>query len=355
MLQNIAYCPILQTRVAEIKALFQLPATTKDRIFPLILAAPWPNAKELSRTWEKIVEAMGGRRFALDLDRARQGMSSGKEAAAQFDALFDPNDGFTNYYEVLRSIPSAIPVLRILGGNLLELDAQTAHINNLDRGLVVHLEHGAIINPLTAVDEVLQRFEDVTFFVDAGWSNDLLGRELWASQIIERITDGKPEAELVVGGSSFPDSFRNIGARGVIPMKERSLYSNLVRRHNAAHLTYGDWGSTRPRSGPAPMKNIPRLDVPTTTEWVSFRQDGGSATPETYAAIARRVIADAVWPGDLGIWGTYVIETTANELPGAIGSPAVAAAARINIHMHRQAFFGEPDAIGDTEEPFVDI
>jgi Beta protein len=354
MLENLSYCPILHARVAEIKALFQLPAAAKDRIFPLIIARPWPNANRLQRTWDKVSEAFGGRRFALDLDLTRRNSGSDKPAAAEFDRLFSAHGGFANYYAVVAAIPEAIPVLRISGGGAAEFDEQADHIIELDRGLVVRIAYGAVTNPLALVDQVLARFDDVTIFIDAGWSNDLLSREIWASGIVERVTAARPEVEIVVNGSSFPDSFVDIEARGEIPVRERYLYANLVRRHNAAILVYGDWGSTRPPSDPVPMKNIPRIDLPESIEWISFRRDKELDDDEDYADIARRVVADPAWPADLNIWGTYIIECTADELPGAIRSPAVAASARINIHLHRQAFFGDAGIAGDEDEPFTD-
>jgi hypothetical protein len=139
MLQNVAYCPTLHTRVAEIKALFQLPAVSKDRIFPLVISRPWPNANELERTWEKFSEAFGNRRFALDLDRSRRGASSSKAAAEQFNRLFDAADGFSAYYEHVEAIPSAIPVLRLHGGIPADFERQAERIDSLDRGVVVRL------------------------------------------------------------------------------------------------------------------------------------------------------------------------------------------------------------------------
>lgn len=355
MLANIPYCPLLYSRVAEVKALFQLPAAAKDRMFPVIVARPWPNAKQLSRTWEKLQEAFGLRRFGLDLDSTKRDSSSEKSAAAEFSALFDRTGGYRNYYNLLEIIPQAIPVLRIDGGVGRHFDEQAGHVDRLDRGLIVRLQHGQIINPLELASMVLDRFEDVVFFVDAGWSTDLLSREIWASQIIKHISDERPEAEIVVSGSSFPDSFTDIVYRGVIPVHERSLHSNLSRRHNAAHLIYGDWGSTRPPSTEQiPMRNTPRIDLPTSGEWLSFRRDKQVDEDEDYPGIARRMIDDRAWPADLNIWGTYTIECTAEQLPGAIRNAAVAAAARINIHLHRQAFFGANASLGDQDEPFTD-
>lgn len=355
MLEQFPYCPALHARVAEIKALAQLPAATKDRLFPLIVCRPWPNAKHLIRTWEKIGEAMGNRRFALDLDRTKRNSSGKLAAATEFDELFVSRNGFANYYDAVGSIAEAIPVLRVSGGEAAQFNAQAGHVDMLDRGLVVRIEYGVVTNPIALVEQVLGRFQDVSFFVDVGWSNDILGRESWASGIVERIARDQPDIEVVVSGSSFPDSFSDIGARGVIPVGERYLYNNLVRRHNSATLIYGDWGSTRPPSTQQmPMKNIPRIDLPEPSQWVSFRRDKELDDEEDYTDIAQRVVADADWPADLNIWGTYTIEWTASGEPGAIRSPATAAAARINIHLHRQAFFGANDIVVDGDEPFTD-
>jgi hypothetical protein len=354
MLENTPYCPTLYARVAEMKALTQLPAATKDRIFPLIIARPWPNAKHLARTWEKIGDALGNRRFALDIDRTKRNSGGGKPAAFEFDALFEAHNGFEKYYSIVGEIEEALPVLRISGGSAPQLEAQAEHIEELDRGLIVRVEYGAVTNPIQLVEQVLGRFVDVSIFVDAGWSTDILSREAWASRIIETVSRDYPEIELVVSGSSFPDSFTGIGERGVLPVEERFLYNNLVRRHNAASLIYGDWGSTRPPSDPVPMRNIPRIDLPTASQWISFRRDKELDDTEDYSDIAQRVVADADWPADLNIWGTYTIDWTAKGEPGAIRSPATAAAARINIHLHRQAFYGANDIISDGDEPFTD-
>jgi hypothetical protein len=174
--------------------------------------------------------------------------------------------------------------------------------------------------------------------------------QAWASKIVGQITDIAPDAEIVICGSSFPDSFTQIGRRGEVFVKERSLFANLARLHNAATLVYGDWGSTRPPTDPQPMKNVPRIDLPTRTEWIFFR----SADDEDYADIADRMIADKDWPEDLSIWGTYSISCTALGLPGAIRSPGTAAAVRINIHLHRQAHFGVSGEVVDGEEPYSD-
>lgn len=354
MLENFPYCPTLYARVAEIKALTQLPASTKDRIFPLIIGRPWPNAKKLEKTWEKITSAMGNRRFALDLDASKLNIDSNTESYQEFKELFDPRGGFSKYYDVILGMAHAIPVLRLSGGVPLNFDEQIKNIEKIDRGVVVRIEFGTIQNYFPLIEKVLKKLKDFSIFVDLGWSDDLLSREMWASGIVEAVSKDNPEIELVISGSSFPDKFHGLGGRREILIRERYIYNSLVRRHNSAILIYGDWGSTRPPTPPTPMTNVPRIDLPQTGEWIAFRRDKELDGTETYSEIAQRVIEDSTWPSDLDIWGTYTIEWTANGEPGAIRSPGTAAAARINIHLHRQAMFGGNDVIVDGDEPFID-
>lgn len=349
MLEHANYCPILHARLAETKALIELPGVTKDRLFPVIVWRPWPNARLLERTAEKLVEAMGERRFAVDLDRTRVTSGADTPAAEEFRVLFDDADGHARYYEFVRAIPNAVPVLRTAS---LQLARQLAHIETLDRGVVIRVEWGAAAETVQAACTLVQDTPDVVVLVDAGWSRDLLVREAWASSVIQAVTQVRPEVELVVSGSSFPDAFTGIRGRATIPLIERRLHTELVRRHNAANLFYGDWGSTRPPTVDAGiMRNIPRIDLPLQNEWLCYRQDGD----QDYQRLAQEVIADRMWPAELAIWGTHMIVATASALPGSIRSPNTAAAVRVNIHLHRQAYVGADVVPGDPEEPYVDV
>lgn len=350
MLETISYCPILLTRVAEIKALSQLPVASKVRTFPILVARPWPNAKALAKTWEKLDEAFSNLPFGLDLDVLRNSPRAGSEASLDFSLLFDGRDGFANYYSKVAEFQRAVPVVRIVGTEAPDLANQIRHINDLERGAILRLSYGAAQPAMDILRRLKAEVDDVVVVVDVGWSRDLLGRELWASQIIEQIAEISTEIEIVISGSSFPDSFTGIGARGEIRVEERALFANLTRGFNEISLTYSDWGSTRPPSDPMPMTNKPRLDLPLSREWVCFRQEG----EEDYQDIAVRMMSDPLWPRDLNIWGTYMVAATAEDTPGAIKSAATAAASRINIHLHRQAQFDQPHAVGDGDEPYTD-
>ncbi|MEL6996567.1 MAG: hypothetical protein AAGK67_18260 [Pseudomonadota bacterium] len=53
-----------------------------------------------------------------------------------------------------------------------------------------------------------------------------------------------------------------------------------------------------------------------------------------------------LWQGNLGIWGEEMIESTAINEELGIDTPQKNVAARVNIHLHRQAFYGAEDIGG---------
>lgn len=356
MLETVSYAPLLHARVAEMKAYSRLPNATKDLIFPVVVARPWPNARQLALAWQRIEVAMEGRRFAVDLDRTRRGRSNERPAQVEFDALFDPSNGHANYYEAIAAMPLATPVLRHYGSGLADLTEQLAHVSQIDRGLLVRLEYGFTQSPNSIVQALVGQASDLVIYIDSGWSpRELLMREAWATGIIEQIVESNLDAEIVVCGSSFPDTFEGIDTRGEIDVDERSFYSDLTRRFNEPPLKYGDYGSTRPPSiDDTPMTPRARIDLPTPQTWICFRGTRDGDEKEDYTSIANRIVSDASWPSDLTIWGTYMIEATADGVPGSISGPAAAAAARINIHLHRQAYFDAPVVASDGDEPYTE-
>jgi hypothetical protein len=63
---------------------------------------------------------------------------------------------------------------------------------------------------------------------------------------------------------------------------------------------------------------------------------------------------EGAWDAGLRLWGTQMIERTSLGDPDAITSPARATATRINIHLHRQLFFDDPDGLYETDEDWSD-
>ena len=350
MLENAFYCPILNTRVAETKALGQLSSAVKDLLWPVLIARPWPNAKSLSRTWEKIEEAIGGRSFALDLDRTYDASATASASGAEYVHLSNPDAGFKEYYLHLENTPFATPVLQPPLGQTPSYGHQLQRASDLDRGILVRVRFSDTADLTKIFDALAGSGLDVAFLIDAEWSRDLLLREVWVAQTLKAILDALPFAEIAVSGSSFPSVFTDVGKRKAFRVEERILFSQIQRSNNETRVVYSDWGSTRPLMPSTPMTTKPRLDLSLSDQWISFRQEGS----EDYQKIGKRMTSDPLWPEKLNIWGTYQIVTTSEGLPGGIRSPIAAAAARINMHLHRQATFGQPGTVVEADEPYED-
>ena len=114
-------------------------------------------------------------------------------------------------------------------------------------------------------------------------------------------------------------------------------------------IVYGDWASTRPRSLQFAGRPRIRIDYPMRDSWVFSRNEDKNMT---YQDAAIRLMNDVNWKGNIGIWGERLIEGAATGAQFAIGSIQKMSAARVNIHLHQQAFFydGLPKAEDLDEE-----
>ncbi|WP_170004567.1 beta family protein [Pseudopontixanthobacter vadosimaris] len=349
MLEGKAYVPLLHLRLAEVRALRELPESSKNLMIPIVKLRPWLNSKTLDKALDTLDEAIGNRLYGLDLDEFKYEAhpDPAKLAKVEFASLFDPTDGYRNYYDVVESGPNRIPVFRGITDREPQIEDQLQQVEELERGLFVRAlanQPGAIIN---IADAVIQRgLENVVFVVDCGWGPNILTQAALCSGIVQTLVDLSPTIEIVVAGSSFPDAFGGLGDRFIIPVNERGLFQEVRRAVNGGELVYGDWGSTRPPTKPVPMRNVPRIDIAKTASWLSWRSEGG----EDYEDIANRVLEDAEWDGTLGLWGEYMIEKTAEGSDGSIKAPAMAAAVRVNLHLHQQAHFSNPDGLHVGDE-----
>lgn len=349
MLQGRTYVPMLHGRLAEMRALKELPSDTKNIIFPLIKARPWLGAKSLDKMWETINTAFEARSFGLDLDRTKFDPDDERPAYREFADLFDANNGFKNYYDLVENLERAVPIFR--PGNDLQIPAQLDFIEKIGRGLIVFADVSAPINVAQIAEHCEQRhLENVVFAFDCGWGDDILQRAALCGGLIQSVLAHNENFEIVVGASSFPSSFTGRGEAFNLPIVERQLFQAVRKGINIGDIFYGDWGSTRPPADPVPMKNVPRIDFALRANWRCWRSNGD----ETYQDIAVRALHDDSWSGELGIWGEYMIEATAVGAAISIRAPAMAAAARVNIHMHVQAHFDNPAGLIIGDEPVGD-
>ncbi|MBO6764062.1 hypothetical protein [Maricaulis sp.] len=350
MLEAIDYVPILHTRVAEIKALKNVPTLLKDLTLPVLVLRPWQNASRINFFWDKVEDAIARRPFALDLDWGYE-LRENRSADQEFGELRNPDNGFQQYFDFVRGGSNfAIPVIQHRGADGDCFREQVDRANTLGRGAFYRMpvnDAGALV---ALQRYLLDEVERLVIVVDAGWGSHILEHELSASRLVEMGLAATNPPEFVIAGSSFPDSFGHILGRAEIPIRERQLYNAVSRRHNEAELTYGDWGSTRPPSrGGGGGEIPPRIDWPRLAEWVCFRASGG----ETYQDMANAVLEEDDWDADHSSWGMYLIQATAEGAPNAIRTPGAAAAARINLHLISQAAHEVHDWTED-DEPYPD-
>lgn len=199
-----------------------------------------------------------------------------------------------------------------------------------------------IVSALVAVGAA-----DYAIILEGGWTTDPLSLAVWFDGVIAgQLEPINANVPIVLSCTSMPKMFTNFdGGLNRVGFSNHQLVDQIRQlRSNRRRIIYGDWGSTRPRE-PAGFASRPidRIDYPTAQTWCIARNKEDDWEFEEAAAA---IMASSEWDGNLGIWGEEMIEaTTINEELG-IDTPQKNVAARVNIHLHRQAFFESDMDIG---------
>lgn len=341
---EVPYLPILSLRPAEMRALEELPNLTKDRLLPIIHLRPWVGSHRLENATGRIVEAYGHRPVVIAMGERDQ--LNDRPVQAQLDSLRDASDGFRQWCEFFQANDNYIPAIQF-SPQVEQEEAQITRLFSFDRGLVVIVEPPAF----PAIARIAQRVgersgggQGVCFVVDF-WtaSRDPLGVAAQAIGYIDTIRQHAPAATISLSASSFPENFVGLTNQ---PIYERQLFNTLPARDR---LIYSDRGSARiERQTGGGGLPAPRIDYPQLTEWNFFRSEDSGFIG--YQSQARQLMAAGIWNPNLRVWGTQMIERTAAGDTSAIGGPQKATAARINLHLQRQAFHDDPAAAEDTDE-----
>lgn len=160
-----------------------------------------------------------------------------------------------------------------------------------------------------------------------------------------------PTVPIAISCTSFPKDFSRYDGTEEVAFANRKMIAQVQRETNYPKIIYGDWGTTRPRSYDRASQPKKRIDYPTDNTWVIARDKDEDVDFQTAAT---RIINSGRWSGDLGIWGEQLIESTAEGEPFAIDSIVKMSAVRINIHLHRQAFYGHLPSPKALDEPWSD-
>ena len=352
------YLVTLGVRPAEMSGLKELPGSTKDRLTPLLLLAPWLVTTQLSRALDKFEEMYPSRPYFIDVDTYYRVNEKLNEAKALWKRLAQKPADLDVWWGLLEQYPHTNPCLLMAEQPIERAWDQISWARENNRTFCVRMnlaESGSGIPPW--MPELMKKLaaegaNDYAVVFEFGWIPDPLIPVAVATNYTEKyLSEIPPEVPVAISCTSFPKEFTSYDGTTEVRFANRELVAQVQRNTNHPKIIYGDWGSTRPRSYDHRSHPKNRIDFPTDNSWVFARNQNDSID---FQAAAERITTSSHWTGDLGVWGEQMIEGTAAEQPFAIDTMHKMIAARINIHLHRQAFYGHLPPPGALDEEWSD-
>jgi hypothetical protein len=358
MMSPGSYLPIIDLRPAEMLALGELPQKDRDALKPLFRLRPWSSSNLLEKSIARIKKSFGNRPCFLEVAE-EEAIDPDKRRAvhAEIEALRLSAGGYSHWLEYLTLPEHAqfVPALQI-GGTAAEFGQQIVSLYALGRGLLVRLELPRRENVEALCALVAPRTSNgvgVTVVLDYGKQD---GRFSSAEQSvrdhIQVVRENCISARCAISASSFPESFVGIQEQ---PIHERMVFNRLSKSY--PELIYSDRGGARAEKqiggGGLPA---PRIDYAKKNSWHFFRQSAPSgSTFDGYQNQAIAALRSEFWDKKLKLWGCQMIErTAAGDSQGGITSANRSTAVRLNLHLHRQLYYGDETSFLDTDEEWSD-
>lgn len=332
-------------RASEMNGLEFLPSATKERMVPCFLLAPWASSNTLERAVERIQRAYRSWPYFLDIDRDYQFTDVESGPQAELLHLLDKANSFTNWASFVREHELIWPCVQSRGLSENEIRAQIETFQEMGRPYCMRI----VMERFPAnIEDLVAAFAaggaaDFVIILEGGWTKDPLTLAAWFSGVIANSLSAiDANVPTILSCTSMPKLFTNYSGQkpAAVPFTNRALLEQVARGSNRTRLIYGDWGSTRPREprGHA-QRPLPRVDYPTADAWyIARNKENEWGFREAARAIENE---HDIWDGGLGIWGEEMIAQTAISPALGIDTPQKNVAARVNIHLHRQAFFDQ--------------
>ncbi len=348
------YVPTLCLRPAEMRGLEFLPAISKDRIKPCFLFSPWTSARSLEKAMDRIEECFPNRPFFLDLDRDYDGGEWQRPAQQEFRDLLRPDDNYAYWWDHWIMYPQAIPCLQLVGASAENISNQVSNLNAVEREFCLRLRIDRLPPNLDEIIEILvdDGTANYSILLEGGWTSDALTLSARMTGLINNALsplDGR--IPVVVSCTSAPRSYTAYQNISEVPFSNRLLLADVRQNAQRETVVYGDWASTKPRENGFGRTPLPRIDFPVDNSWIISRN---AEDDWDFSDAANAIITSEYWTGDLGIWGEELIEETVRDQDFGINSPQKNVSARVNIHLHRQALFGDDIHGLDLEEEWED-
>ncbi|MYG10677.1 MAG: hypothetical protein F4170_07560 [Rhodobacteraceae bacterium] len=351
------YLVTLGIRPAELSGLKELPGRTKDKLTPLVLLAPWLTTTPLSRALDKFEESFPSRPYFIDIDTYYHKNQNDNVAKQTWAKIANKPADLETWWSIVSRYPNANPCLLLAkqSFNNIQKQIEWARLNNRIFCLKFNLAEGIRSAFPSCMDELVKSLldegaKDFMIVFEFGWVKNPLETISSATDSITRyFQDFSPEIPITVSCTSFPKDFTRFKTGANIEeFTNRKIISEIRKNTNHPKIIYSDWGTTRPRSnqGGGTPKN--RIDYPSENSWIIARENDRNAS---FQEIAKNITTNSKWLGNLGIWGEQLIEATAEGQKFAINTIPKMIAARINIHLHVQAFykaeFPSPEALDE--------
>lgn len=350
------YLVTLGVRPAELSGLKELPGSTKDRISPLLLLAPWLATIPLSRALDKFEESFPSRPYLLDIDTYYQMNDKPNSAKERWLQLAQKPANLNVWWDLLSDYPNANPCLLMADQPIESARDQIAWARQNNRTFCLRMNLAEGIGsgvpswmPLLVEELATEGASDYVVVFEFGWVENPLFVTAFATGYANSFFSTVPQTiPIAISCTSFPRDFTRYDGTVEVQFTNRELIAQVRQTTNHPRIIYGDWGTTRPRSYGHASQPKNRIDFPTDNSWLFARDSDESID---FQIAAERIVDSDHWSGNLGVWGEQLIESTAAGQAFAIDTMPKMYAARINIHLHRQAFFGHlpPPASLDEE------
>jgi hypothetical protein len=309
-------------------------------------------------TMKKFEGAYPGRPYILDLDRDYQRGESDSDAAQEFASLKDETDAYSNWTNFIADYPNATPAIQHARLREHGIVRQIRRVQEEGRTFCVRIELERFPRNLDAIVSALEAVGTADFFfvLEGGLQSNVLDVAARMSGLISgALAAVSANVPIVISATSMRKSFSDIETTKIDAFRNRELVRQIARQHNDRTIVYGDWGSTRPRTYERGSTPLPRIDYPLKDAWMFARSKGNGWG---FKEAAEEVVKSPEWEEcyPMGIWGEEMILGASRENALAVNSVQKNIAARVNIHLHKQAFYDAQDYRQlDLDEPWTDI
>jgi hypothetical protein len=306
---------------------------------------------------KKLETAYPGRGYALDIDRD---YVPGSDAGAvfEFGQLKDRTDAYLNWVRFVADYPNAAPAVQYRGLNQTQILTQIRRIQDLGKTFCIRILLKELPPNLPEIVDALNAIGTSDYFIvlEGGWHDNVLLLAAQMSGVIAgELSRLDADVPFVISATSMRISYADIEGTKTDGFTNRALLQQLSRSHNNRRFVYGDWGSTRPRRYERASTPLPRIDYPLRDAWLFARS---KAKSWTYREAAEIIVGSPEWQEcfPMGIWGEEMIRGAARGGALAVNTVQKNIAARVNIHLHKQAYYDRGNyRMIDLDEPWVDL